>query len=126
MERGIFVRRKHKMSKEVIFPFVRIIAVLRTIENDKYYEEVEELCEISCTSSGQRFQGFVREAITVFGTEYLRSTGQPYLTRLIATNSRHGFPGFIGNWYCQHRKWKKYAVLWAGQFKGKRKIEHNA
>lgn len=118
---GIFAHREDATGRHGIHPRTRIICALRILAYGMSYDQTDELCEMSASSSRETFICFVEEIVARFGQEYLRQPNEEDLRRILSINSDRGFPGCLGSWDCQHWQWKNCPVAWAGQFRGKEK-----
>lgn len=80
------------------------------------YDQTDELCALSIPSDRISFLSFVTEVVNVLGEEYLRSTTEIDLQRILKISTSLEFTGYLGPWDCQH-----YPVAWAGKYIRKEK-----
>lgn len=99
---GVFQLRKDGLEDSGISPLVLVIAALRIRAYGKFFDIVDEICEMPASSARESFHGFVEEVLLCFSAEYLRAPNDKNLKRILGINAIWGFPGCFGSWDGQH------------------------
>jgi hypothetical protein len=116
-----FVRARDGLGKQGLCPLQRIVAALRILAYGTAADATDEYVRISETSALMSLRRFCLAICEEFGPEYGRQPTEQDMRRILAVNSLRGFPGCLGSIDCQHWKWERCPVAFAGQFLGKEK-----
>lgn len=121
MGRDEFQMKRDATWKHEIHLRTKLIAALRVMAYGVAMDQVDELCELSESSTRKIFVSFLDQVISVYVEEYLRHPSESDLRSILSINSARGFPGCIGCRDCQHWEWKNCLVASAEQYKGNEK-----
>jgi Plant transposon protein len=116
-----FERKTDALGKEGLHPVQRVLAALRMLAYGTAADSVDEYVRISESSALESLRRFCNAVCDTFGEEYGRQPTENDLRRILAINEMRGFPGCLGSIDCQHWKWERCPVAFAGQFSGKEK-----
>lgn len=100
--KGKFKERSEGTGRPGIHPKIKLLAALKVMAYDMAYDQVDELCESSKSSTRNAFLPFLEECTSAFEAEYLRRLTEKYLRRIFSINQSCGFPDCINRWYFQH------------------------
>ena len=77
---------------------------------------MDEYVRIGESTIIESLKKFVKTVVDIFSKEYLRSSNNKDIARILADGERRGFPGMLGSIDCMHWKWKNCSVAWKGQY----------
>ena len=96
-------------------------AAIRQLAYGFAADQVDEYVRIGETTAIECLKRFCVAVVDIYEERYLREPNEEDVRRLLAVNTKRGFPGMLGSLDCMHWQWKNCPSGWVGQFKGKEK-----
>ncbi|CAN6319320.1 unnamed protein product [Urochloa humidicola] len=96
----------------------KVFGPFRMMAYDVPADSLDDVVRMAESTTLESFHHFVRAVVEVFGEQYLRAPTVEDTARLMAMNTRRGWPGMLGCIDCMHWKWKNCPTAWKGQYSG--------
>lgn len=80
--KGLLRLRADATGKRRVHPRIFIISAFRVLAYDMACDQVDEICELSTSTSREAFMSFIGIVVSTFGAEYLRSPRKEDLMRI--------------------------------------------
>ncbi|KAL0006319.1 hypothetical protein SO802_013880 [Lithocarpus litseifolius] len=113
-----FIQRRDNAQRLSLSSLQKITAALRMLAYGMAADFMNEYVRIGESTAIESLKKFVNVVVDIFSKEYLRSTNNEDIARLLANGERHGFPGMLESIDCMHWKWKNCPTTWKGQYSG--------
>ena len=88
-----FVQRRNAAGELGLSALQKVTAAFRMLAYDAPADSLDECLRLGESTIIESMRRFVNAVVQVFSDEYLRSPNEEDAARLLAINSRRGFPG---------------------------------
>ena len=116
--RPYFVQKRNAANTLGLSSLQKMTAAIKMLAYGVLTDFMDEYLMIGESTAIKSFKKFVEVVVSICSEEYLRSTNDNDIARLLAVGQHHGFPGMLGSINCMHWKWKNYPSKWKVQYIG--------
>ncbi|XP_042988753.1 uncharacterized protein LOC122316287 [Carya illinoinensis] len=107
-----FVQKRDANGRLGLSSLQKMTATIRMLAYGIIANLMDEYVRIGESIARLSMKKFVKEIVSIFGGEYLRSPTSNDIARLLEVGQRRGFPGMLGSIDCMHWKWKNCPSAW--------------
>ncbi|KAF8364860.1 hypothetical protein HHK36_033156 [Tetracentron sinense] len=111
-----FVLKRNAVGVIGLSSLQKTTAAMRILAYGVAADIVDDYVRIGESISIESLRKFVRAVVEVFVEEYLRSTNNDDISRLLAQGEVRWFPVMLGSIDCMHWKWKNCPIAWKDQY----------
>ncbi len=97
-----FIQKRDNAQRLGLSSLQKITAALRMLAYGVTADFMDEYVRIGESTTMESLKKIVKAVVSIFSEEYLRSSNNEDIARLLANEESHGFPGMLGSIDCMH------------------------
>ncbi|KAL7255245.1 hypothetical protein ACSBR1_009411 [Camellia fascicularis] len=113
-----FVQKKDCVGRLGCSPIQKITAAIHILAYGFLLDHCDECIKIGETIANDSLKLFCNAIIALYEEQYLCSSNENDIARLLEEGKSRGFPGMLGSLDCMHWEWKNCSIAWHGTYRG--------
>lgn len=115
-----FTQRCDALGKAGLSPHQKFTSAIRQLAYGTTADQNNEYLRIGESTAIKCLLDYCSGVIRIFGPQYQRRPNAANVRRILADNTKRGFPGMLGSLDCMHWQWKKCPKALQGHYSGRK------